>query len=760
MELGKPHTGSGADRQTPEVDHLDLPIQGMNCAACARHIEQALNTTPGVSRAFVNFATAQAAIDYDPQTIDLEQIVKRIAEVGYKAVPPDRVDPEAEHRELRNKLIVSMLLTAPIVMIAMSHGQIPWLNFSSSPLVELALATPVVLYGGSQFFRGAWKGLRRRTADMNTLIALGTGTTYLYSLVATVAMWVNGSLFHAGHARLPIYFEAAAVIITLILLGRFLESKAKGHTRDAIKHLMNLQPRFARVVRHGREYELPVEQVQPDDIVIVRPGERIPVDGVVDSGASAVDESMLTGESLPVEKSSGDEVFGGTINKMGSFRFRATKVGKDTTLHQIVRMVQAAQASRAPIARTADVVSGIFTPIVLGIALLTLAIWLGMGPAENRWAMAIMAFVSVLIIACPCALGLATPTAVLVGTGRGAESGILIKGGEALERAHKLQTIVFDKTGTLTEGRPTVTDVVSSGRLAEDEVLRLTASAERASEHPLGEAVVVTARQRHLSLAEPQEFQALSGFGIEAMVEHQRVRVGNHRLMNQHGVDCAELDRDARALAADGKTPMFVAVEGKLEGLVAVSDPVKAEAADVVNELRRMGMELIMITGDNEQTAQAVAQTSGIERYFAEVPPEGKAERIRQLQQEGKLVGMVGDGINDAPALAQADVGIAIGTGTDVAMEAGDITLIRGDLAGVVNAIRLSRATIKTVKENLFWAFIYNVIGIPIAAGVLYPAYGILLSPMIASAAMSFSSISVVLNSLRLRSFRPIPIET
>lgn len=760
MKAGKPHIDQGANRDKPVGDHVDLPIEGMNCAACARRIEQVLATTPGVQRAFVNFATSQAAVDYDPNAIDVQKIIQRIAETGYRAKAAGKADHKAEQRDILRKFVLSAVLTTPIMLIAMSHGRIAVLQFAGSTLLQLVLATPVVIYGGSQFFRGAWKALRYGTADMNTLVAIGTGTAYLYSLLATVVPLIRGGSLQTAHSHDPVYFEAATTIITLILLGRLFELTAKNHTSDAIRRLMNLQARFARVFRHGREFELPVEKVQPDDIVVVRPGERIPVDGVVEGGASAVDESMLTGESLPVEKSAGDEVFGGTINKMGSFRFLATKVGADTVLQQIVRMVQQAQATKAPIARLADVVSGVFTPLVLGIALLTLGVWLVAGSTGNKVAPAMMAFVSVLIIACPCALGLATPTAVMVGTGRAAECGILIKGGEALELAHKVRTIVFDKTGTLTEGRPMLADVITAGRLSEAELLRLAAAAERGSEHPLGEAVVDAAKQRHLALPEPRNFRALSGFGIEATVEHHAIVVGNRQLMQQRGLEHGDMDRDADDLAADAKTPMFVAVDGKVEGVIAVADLVKAEASDAIRELRRMGLEVVMITGDHAQTARSVAAQVGVDRYYAEVTPEGKAECIRRLQNEGMIVCMVGDGINDAIALNQADVGIAIGTGTDVAMEACDVTLIRGDLRGVVTAIRLSRATIRIIQENLFWAFFYNAISIPIAAGTLYPSYGILLSPVIASAAMSCSSVSVVLNSLRLRWFRPTMMDT
>lgn len=839
--LEQDHPAPGAAGGQVRREHIDLPIAGMSCAACARRIEQMLTATPGVQRAFVNFATSKAAVDYDARVIGIQQLMDRVREAGYTPVAPARVGfvvddsarpsgtsqelerhlaslpgvinasfnlgtmearidylpertgatalrraieelgyrvyetpgaatgaqadeaqraaREAEHNDLRFRFLLATVLSAPILLIAMSHGQVPWLDFAGANWLQLILATPVVVYCGAQFYRGAWAALRHRTADMNTLIAIGTGTAYVYSVAATIAPGIfAGPVTHGvGDAvAAPVYFEAAAVIITLILLGRMLESRAKSHTSDAIRRLMDLQARVAHVIRHGREIELPVEEVQVDDIVLVRPGERVPVDGILESGASAVDESMLTGESLPVEKSVDDEVFGGTINRMGSFRFRATKVGRDTALQQIVRLVQEAQGSKAPIARLADVVSGIFTPTVLLIATLALLVWLLAAPAGLKMTMALTTFVSVLIIACPCALGLATPTAVLVGTGRGAENGILIRGGEALERAHKIRTIVLDKTGTITEGKPAVVDLVATGRMGDGDLLRLAASAERRSEHPLGQAVVRAARDRPVSLAEPSNFKALAGFGIEAVVDGRPVLVGNAHLLRKRGVPLARFETVLDEFAAEGKTAMFVAVDGALEGIIAVADTVKTEAADAVAEMHRMGLEVVMMTGDNARTAQAVASEVHVDRYYAEVTPEGKAQRVRQLQEEGKVVAVVGDGINDAPALAQADVGIAIGTGTDVAMEASDITLIRPDLYGVVTAIRLSRATMRTIKENLFWAFIYNIVGIPIAAGVLYPVANILLSPIIASAAMSVSSVSVVLNSLRLRRFRPV----
>jgi P-type Cu+ transporter len=553
----------------------------------------------------------------------------------------------------------------------------------------------------------------------------------------------------------PVYFEAASVIIALILLGRLLESRAKGHTSDAIRRLMGLQAKTARVVRDGSEIDIPVEEVVPGDFVVVRPGDKLPVDGVVKDGISAVDESMLTGESLPVEKKPGDEVFGATINKIGSFRFEATKVGRDTALHQIVKLVQDAQGSRAPIARLADVISGIFTPIVICIAIAAFVGWYVLAPVDVRFTSALIAFVSVLIIACPCALGLATPTAIMVGTGKGAETGVLIKGGEALETVHKLTTIVLDKTGTITKGEPALTDVIAANNFSEDELLRLAASAERGSEHPLGEAIVKGAEQRGLKLSAASSFNAVAGHGIEAEVDARRLLLGNLKLMRDRDVVLDGFEQRVAELAAGGKTPMYAAVDGKLAGVVAVADQVKPESKSAVEAMHRMRLEVVMMTGDNRRTAEAVAKEVGIDRVLADVLPEGKAEQVGRLQGEKKVVGMVGDGINDAPALAQADVGIAIGTGTDVAIEASDVTLLRGDLRGVVNAISLSRATMRTIRQNLFWAFIYNVIGIPVAAGLLYPFTGWLLSPVIASAAMSFSSVSVVANSLRLKGFRP-----
>ncbi|MFQ6113726.1 MAG: copper-translocating P-type ATPase, partial [bacterium] len=613
----------------------------------------------------------------------------------------------------------------------------------------LVLATPVQFWVGWQFYRGFWAALKHKTADMNTLIAVGTSAAYLYSLAATVFP----AFFTAAGQQPKVYFDTAAIIITLILLGRFLEAIAKGHTSEAIKKLMGLQAKTARVVRNGREIDVPVEEVQIGDVVVVRPGEKVPVDGLITEGRSALDESMLTGESLPVEKGVGDEVIGATINKTGSFKFRATKVGKDTALAQIIKLVQEAQGSKAPIQRLADKISGIFVPIVISIAVVTFVIWLAFGPTPAL-TFALLNFVAVLIIACPCALGLATPTAIMVGTGKGAEHGILIKGGESLETAHRLNTIIFDKTGTLTKGEPEVTDIMPFNGYNEDTILSFAASAEKFSEHPLGEAIVDRAKTDGVRIEDPVEFHAIPGHGIEATVNDTVVLLGNRKFMRKRAVQLGVLEAKAEELSNEGKTPMFVAENGKAAGIVAVADTLKEHSGKAVAALHRLGIEVIMITGDNWRTAEAIARQVGIDRVLAEVLPEDKALEVKKLQDERRMVAMVGDGINDAPALAQADIGIAIGTGTDVAMEASDITLISDDLRAVVTAIQLSKKTMRIIKENLFWAFFYNSAFIPVAAGVLYPFFGILLNPVFAAVAMAASSVSVVSNSLRLRRFR------
>ncbi len=732
-------------------------------------IEKHIAQLPGIVKANFNLATMTINVEYLPNAADVKAIRGAIEDFGYKVrevsgsgeSAEDSIEAAhaAEYKELKTKFWIAAVLSLPVLVIAMSHGRVKLFNFAGVNWLQLALATPVVFYCGAQFYRGAWAAFRHRAADMNTLIATGTGAAYIYSIAATI----SPSFFAAanqtamsemeGMTQVPVYFEASSVIIALILLGRMLESRAKNQTGAAIRKLVGLQAKTARVIRDGREMEIETEAVVPGDIVVVRPGEKIPVDGVVTEGSSSIDESMLTGESLPVEKKAGDEIFGATINKTGALRFQATKVGKDTALQQIVKLVQDAQGSKPPIAKLADTISGIFTPIVICIAILTFVAWFVAAPVDTRFTFALVSFVSVLIIACPCALGLATPTAIMVGTGKGAESGILIKGGASLETAHKLNTIVLDKTGTITRGEPSLTDIITADGFAENDLLQIIASAEKLSEHPLAEAIVRGAEARNLQFEKVENFNALEGRGIEAQVSGKQLLLGNLRLMNERKILLNDAESTVEKLAGEGKTPMFTAISGKFAGIVAVADTIKPESKDAIRALQKLGLEVVMMTGDNKRTAEAVASQVGITRVLAEVLPEGKSGEIKRLQAEKKLVGMVGDGINDAPALAQADVGIAIGTGTDVAIEASDITLIKGDLRGVVTAIALSKATIRSVKQNLFWAFIYNVIGIPVAAGLLYPFFGILLSPVLASAAMSLSSVSVVANSLRLRSF-------
>ena len=749
---------------TPLVEKVTIPISGISCASCVSTIERALNQAPGVLSASVNLATNAATVEFLPPTITLQDLRRAIRDAGYEPLEVaegahpgeyEKAGREREIRRLKTKLIVGIILTAPVVLGSLP-GWFSWVpKFLQSFWVLLVLTTPVQFWVGSQYYRRFWAALRHKTSDMNTLIAVGTSSAYLYSLAMTVAP----GFFRARGMAPAVYFDTAAVIITLILLGRLLEAIAKGRTSEAIERLMGLQAKTARVIRNGEEADIPTEDVQIGDVVIVRPGESVPVDGVVHEGASAVDESMLTGESLPVEKRPGDQVIGATLNRTGTFRFEATKVGRDTVLAQIIRLVEEAQGSKAPIQRMADYVASIFVPAVIGIAIATLIVWWVFGPSP-AFVFGLLNFVAVLIIACPCALGLATPTAIMLGTGKGAEHGILIRSGESLETTHKIRTIVFDKTGTLTKGEPEVTDVVSREPRSESrdpraEILRLAASLERGSEHPLGEAVVNRAKGEGIALSEVEGFEAIPGHGVRGKVDSRAVLLGNAKLMQESGISLGELAETAETLAGQGKTPMFVAVDGEPAGVIVVADTLKEHSAEAVSALHRLGVEVTMITGDNRRTAAAIARQTGIDRVLAEVLPDQKAEEVKKLQAEGRVVAMVGDGINDAPALAQADVGIAIGTGTDVAMEASDITLIRGDLRGVVTAIELSKRTLRTIKQNLFWASIYNALGIPIAAGVLYPFFGMLLDPMIASAAMALSSVSVVSNSLRLRRFRP-----
>ncbi len=757
---------------TKAKDETTIAIEGMHCASCVMRVENALKKVPGVTDAAVNLAMEQATVAFDAGACSLDALYAAVEDAGYHARAEAMADAQQEARDREERTLWRKFLFAGAIgvflMIAAQYEHLPLVSGlpgAAMTVTSFALATPVQVWAGAQFYAGAWNRLRHLDADMNTLVAVGTSAAYLYSVFAT--FWPG--LFRAAGVEPAVYFDTAAVIIALILFGRYLEAKAKGRTSVAIKRLIGLRPKTARVVRGGDEMDLPVERVVAGDVVIVRPGEKIPVDGVVLEGRSTVDESMITGESVPVEKGPGDEVIGATINHNGSFRYQATRVGQDSVLAQIVRLVQEAQLSKAPIQRLADVVAGYFVPAVIGIAAITFVIWLVFGPTP-AFTFAMLNAVAVLIIACPCALGLATPTAIMVGTGKGAENGILIRGGESLETAHRIDAVVFDKTGTLTTGAPSLTDVLPADGWDERELLRLAASVERGSEHPLGEAVVDGSRERGLEPAEAADFVALPGMGVEARVEGRTVLAGNEKLMHDSGVQADGVALEGERLSGEGKTPMFVAVDGRLAGVVAVADTVKAGAAQAVANLKAMGIEVVLLTGDNRRTAEAVARHVGIERVMAEVLPQDKVEQVRLLQAEGKTVAMVGDGINDAPALAQADVGIAIGTGTDVAMEASDITLIRGDLDGVATAISLSRRTMGTIRQNLFWAFAYNVVLIPIAAGVLYPLFsqtGVpaalgpffgsrgFLNPMLAAAAMAFSSVSVMTNSLRLRGFRP-----
>ncbi|MDQ3410531.1 MAG: heavy metal translocating P-type ATPase, partial [Chloroflexota bacterium] len=744
-----------------------LPIDGMTCASCVGRVERALAQVPGVTSANVNLATEKASVSYDPDVVDLSQLSAAVEKAGYQvgALPTpsairgtstapsapaaDPADARARERDreiadLKRKSLVSLVVG--LVMMGLMFIPSPVAMMELAPLLLIA-ATVVQFWAGKVFYQAAWAAAKHGGTNMNTLVAVGTSAAYGYSAFVTLwpglsARW--GFEFH-------LYYESAVIIIALILMGRWLEARAKQRTGEAIKALMGLQAKTARVIRDGVEQDIPVERVVAGDLVRVRPGEKVPVDGVVVEGRSALDESMLTGESLPVEKAPGDSVIGATLNKTGGFVFRATKVGAETTLAQIVKLVEAAQGSKAPMQKLADTISSYFVPVVLVLAVATFGAWLLFGPSLT---FALTAAIAVLVIACPCALGLAAPTAIMVGTGKAAENGILVRGGEALEQTRKVNTIVLDKTGTLTRGKPAVTGIVAANGLPEHDLLRLAAAVEVGSEHPLGEAIVARAKELGIDLPKAEDFASITGKGVQGRVDGRDIVLGNRALMDQAGISLNGLEERGQELARSGATPMYVAVGGEGAGLIAVADTLRPESREAIEQLKALGLDVWMLTGDNRATAEAIAREVGIEHVLAEVLPEQKAAKVKALQAEGKTVAMVGDGINDAPALAQADLGIAIGTGTDVAMAASDITLIGGDLRTIVTAIALSRRTVATIKQGLFWAFAYNVVLIPVAMGLLFPVFGVLLSPVLAAAAMAMSSVSVVTNALRLRGFK------
>ncbi|CAN7212187.1 heavy metal translocating P-type ATPase [Rossellomorea sp. LjRoot5] len=750
-------------RAVTEMEKKTFSVTGMTCASCVQSVEKATRKLDGVKDSTVNMATEKMVIEYDPAVVTVSDIKGAVSDAGYGAqeemgsedsVDEDRDKKEQHIRTMWKRFWVSAVFTVPLLLVSMGHmfgmplpdAIDPMVNPSGFALIQLVLTIPVVAMG-KPFFTVGFKTLFKRHPNMDSLVALGTGAAFFYSLFASI-MIIAGSESYAQN----LYFESAAVILTLITLGKYFEALSKGKTSEAIKKLMGLAPKTATAVRGGAEAEISVEEVEVGDIIIVKPGEKIPVDGVVTEGKTSVDEAMLTGESIPVEKTSGSNVIGASINKNGTIRYEATKVGKDTALSQIIKLVEDAQGSKAPIAKMADVISGYFVPIVIVLAILSGLAWYVSGES-GLFAFTIA--ISILVIACPCALGLATPTAIMVGTGKGAENGVLIKSGGALETTHKIDTIVFDKTGTITEGKPVVTDIVMAEGFLEEELLILAASAEKGSEHPLGEAIVREAEERGLTLRKTDFFDAITGQGIEVTVEGDDLLLGNRKLMDENDVDVGKLAEVSDRLAAEGKTPMYIAVEEEIAGIIAVADTVKETSFKAIEKLHRMGLQVAMITGDNKRTAEAIAREVGIDRVLSEVLPEDKANEVKKLQEEGRKVAMVGDGINDAPALAQADIGIAIGSGTDVAMESADIVLMRSDLMDVPTAVELSKATIRNIKQNLFWAFGYNILGIPIAMGILYLFGGPLLNPMIAGAAMSFSSVSVLLNALRLKRFKP-----
>lgn len=745
-----------------ETVEKTLKIEGMTCAACAKAVERVSRRLEGVTKADVNLATEKLTISYEPSILRLIDIKRAVEKAGYKAVDEeitvdiDRDSREKEKKALWLRFIISLITTVPLLYISMGHMiGLPLPNFldpmihpANFAIGQLILTIPVVAVGYRYYIVG-FKTLLKGSPNMDSLIAIGTSAAVIYGIFATVQILRGDSSY-----AMELYFESAAVILTLITLGKYFETVSKGKTSEAIKKLMGLTPKTATIIRNDSEVEIPIDEVEVGDVIVVKPGERVPVDGIVIEGTTSVDESMLTGESIPVEKHEGDTVIGASINKNGSIIYKATRVGKDTALSQIIKLVEDAQGSKAPIAKLADVISGYFVPIVIILAVLGGLGWYFIGGESALFALTI--FISVLVIACPCALGLATPTAIMVGTGKGAENGVLIKSGEALETAHKIDTVVFDKTGTITEGSPKVTDIYTTDDITEGELLMISASAEKGSEHPLGEAIVNHAMLLGLKTEKAEAFKAIPGHGIEVLINNKQVLLGNRKLMTDRRISLDKWEEISDRLANEGKTPMYIAISGKFAGIIAVADTVKETSKKAIEQLHKMGIKVAMITGDNRKTAQAIARQVGIDRVLSEVLPQDKAEEVKKLQSEGRKVAMVGDGINDAPALAQADVGIAIGSGTDVAMESADIVLMRSDLMDVATAIQLSRSTIRNIKENLFWAFAYNTIGIPVAMGILYIFGGPLLNPMFAGAAMSLSSVSVVTNALRLKRFKPI----
>ncbi|WP_368645658.1 heavy metal translocating P-type ATPase [Alkalibacterium putridalgicola] len=767
--LQKAVDNSGYEIVTQEGTTQTFAIEGMTCASCAQTIEKAVGKLSGVDKASVNLATEKMQVSYNPSAISVSDVTGAVSNSGYAAVletTDTQAHSRAEKREKKEKRIkqllnrfgISIIFTIPLLILSM--GEMvgmplpnivdPMINAFNFSLLQLILTLPIMVVSWEYFQKG-FKSLFKGHPNMDSLIALGTAAAFVYSLAATI-----GTGLGYGNFSELLYYEVTGVILALHTLGLFLEDRSKGQMSSAIEKLVSLAPKTARVIRNGEEQEIAVEAVALGDIIRVRPGERMPVDGVVVEGRTTVDESMLTGESIPVEKQDGDEVIGASINNNGSIEYRATRVGSDTTLSQIIKMVEDAQGSKAPIARMADIITGYFVPIVIGLAILAGVAWLIAG---QTGIFALSVIITTLVIACPCALGLATPTSIMVATGKGAEHGVLIKNGEALETTHNLETIVFDKTGTLTEGKPIVTDILVTPLITEEELLYYAASGETGSEHPLGEAIVQKSKEENMSLTKPDHFEAIPGHGIKVEIDGKNMYIGNRKLMVEQNIDLSSMEKESDRLADEGKTPMYLSIDGELAGIVAVADTLKENSMKAVKELKKRNIEVIMITGDNKRTAKAIAKQVGIDRVLSEVLPEDKAEEVKKLQESGKKVAMVGDGINDAPALAQADIGIAVGSGTDVAIESANIVLMRNDLTAVLTAIDLSHRTLRNIKQNLFWAFAYNVVGIPVAMGLLYIFGGPLMSPIFAAVAMSFSSVSVLLNALRLRRFNPSPVK-